>query len=42
MIRNDQGLLVTGDTLLEESDTIVALVPTAQADTLKNLLLPIH
>ncbi len=40
MIREDQGFLVDGDTELEEGDTIVALVPSDQADPLREILIP--
>ena len=42
ILRNEQGLLVSGDTVLEEGDTIVALVPSDQAAQLKDLLSPVR
>lgn len=40
LLRNDQGVLVTGDTVLEEHDTIVAVVPQTGADDLRDRLHP--
>jgi trk system potassium uptake protein len=42
LIRQDQGLLVTGDTILEEGDTLLALVPRDDAEKLRELLAPKH
>lgn len=40
LLRGAEGRLVTGDTVLEEGDTLVALVPRDEADTLRALLIP--
>lgn len=40
LIRKERGQAVTGDTELQEGDTIVALVPRDQTDALKALVLP--
>lgn len=40
VLRNEQGVLVTGDTVLMEDDTVVALVPVEHAGALRNLLVP--
>lgn len=37
ILRNDQGLLVSGDTILQADDLIVALVPRSHAEELKHL-----
>jgi len=38
ILRKEQGLLVSGDTTFEEGDTILALVPSDQADALRGML----
>ncbi|MBL8048070.1 MAG: NAD-binding protein [Chthonomonas sp.] len=40
LLRADQGVLVSGETQLQEDDTVVALVPVEGADQLRNLLVP--
>jgi NhaP-type Na+/H+ and K+/H+ antiporter len=40
VLRDDHGLMVDGDTVLEVRDTIVALVPRSSAEDLKQLLQP--
>ena len=40
LLRDDQGLMVTGDTELQINDTIVALVPRSSAEALRELLVP--
>lgn len=42
LIRNDQGFLVTGDTILQENDTLVALIPSTEAEALREMLAPKH
>lgn len=42
LIRNDQGFLVTGDTILQENDTLVALIPSTGAEALREMLAPKH
>lgn len=42
ILRKDQGMLVGGDTTFEEGDTLLALVPSDQADTLRDMLAPKH
>lgn len=42
IIRNEQGVLVSGDTVLMEGDTILALVPSNQADALRDMLVAKH
>ena len=41
MVRDNEGLLVTGDTVLREGDTVVALVPRDAAADLRTLLVPV-
>lgn len=38
ILRKEQGMLVSGDTTFEEGDTILALVPSEQADALRGML----
>ena len=38
ILRKEQGLLVSGDTTFEEGETILALVPSDQADALRGML----
>lgn len=40
ILRNDQGLLVTGDTVLEPNDFVVALVPMDHAEKLREMVEP--
>lgn len=40
VLRGDQGVLVSGETMFEENDTIVALVPMTSAEALMQLLSP--
>jgi trk system potassium uptake protein TrkA len=40
LLRGAEGQLVTGDTVLEDGDTIVALVPREEAGTLRSLFIP--
>ena len=40
LLRDDHGLMVDGDTELRVNDTIVALVPRASAEALRQLLVP--
>lgn len=40
ILRNDQGLMVTGDTVLQADDTLMALVPRGHEDELHQLLAP--
>lgn len=40
ILRDDHGHIVTGDTLLEEGDTLMAVVPKDAADSLRDLLHP--
>lgn len=42
LLRDEQGLVVTGDTELREGDTVVALVPRDQASSLRLLLQPVR
>ncbi|MFQ3587381.1 MAG: NAD-binding protein [Fimbriimonadaceae bacterium] len=40
ILRNDQGLMVTGDTVLHADDTLMALVPRGHEEDLHQLLMP--
>lgn len=40
LLRDDHGLMVTGDTELKVGDTIVALVPRSSAEALRQMLVP--
>jgi len=40
LVRDDQGVQVDGDTVLEPGDMLVALISRDRADELRNLLLP--
>jgi trk system potassium uptake protein TrkA len=40
LLREDHGLMVTGDTVLQVRDTIVALVPRSSAEALREILMP--
>ena len=41
LLREDHGLMVTGDTVLLARDSIVALVPRSSAEALRQLLVPV-
>ncbi|MBN8690003.1 MAG: TrkA family potassium uptake protein [Armatimonadetes bacterium] len=42
MLRNDQAILVSGDTIFETGDTLVAVLPRERASELRELLSPVH
>ncbi|MBL8060570.1 MAG: TrkA family potassium uptake protein [Chthonomonas sp.] len=42
ILRNEQGMLVGGDTQFMEGDTILALVPSDKADALRDMLAAKH
>lgn len=40
LLRGEQGVLVSGETELQEDDTVVGLVPMESAEVLRDLLIP--